>query len=340
MHDGGKSGQSDSHGQMLVDKFYSKKMQSLLGKPRVRGDSITQREMDIAKSTQIRFEEISIACLNRLHEIVESDQLAMAGGCALNGVTNARILRETPFKKQYLQSASSDDGTCIGAAFHVWHHVLGNAERFSMKHSFWGPDYPDSELLSVARLSPYQLTICSSEEQLSEEASQLISAGLVVGWYQGRSEWGPRSLGNRSILAHPGIPTMKDTINLKIKRRESFRPFAPSVLKEDVDIFFEQNVDSPFMMHVVKIREEWRSKLPAVTHVDGTGRVQTVDNESNPLFHKLISAFKDKTGIGMVLNTSFNENEPVVDTPQQAYDCFRRTDMDALCLGRYILRKE
>jgi len=306
----------------------------------VRGDSITQREMDIAKSTQIRFEEISIACLNRLHEIVESDQLAMAGGCALNGVTNARILRETPFKKQYLQSASSDDGTCIGAAFHVWHHVLGNAERFSMKHSFWGPDYPDSELLSVARLSPYQLTICSSEEQLSEEASQLISAGLVVGWYQGRSEWGPRSLGNRSILAHPGIPTMKDTINLKIKRRESFRPFAPSVLKEDVDIFFEQNVDSPFMMHVVKIREEWRSKLPAVTHVDGTGRVQTVDKESNPLFHKLISAFKDKTGIGMVLNTSFNENEPVVDTPQQAYDCFRRTDMDALCLGRYILRKE
>jgi len=339
MHDGGKSGQLDSHGQILVDKFYSSKMQSLLGKPRIKGAPITQREMDIAKSTQIRFEEISIACLNRLHEIVESDQLAMAGGCALNGVTNARILRETPFKKQYLQSASSDDGTCIGAAFYVWHHVLGNAERFSMKHSFWGPEYPDSELLSVARFSPYQLTICSSEKQLSEEASQLISAGLVVGWYQGRSEWGPRSLGNRSILAHPGIPTMKDTINIKIKRRESFRPFAPSVLKEDMNIFFEQNVDSPFMMHVVKIREEWRSKLPAVTHVDGTGRVQTVDKESNPLFHKLISAFKDKTGIGMVLNTSFNENEPVVDTPQQAYDCFRRTDMDALCLGRYILRK-
>ena len=182
--------------------------------------------------------------------------------------------------------------------------------------------------------------ICENNEELVEIASSLLSEGLVMGWYQGRSEWGPRALGNRSILANPAIPTMKDTINTKIKRRESFRPFAPSVLKEEVGTYFEQEVDSPFMMHVVKIRTEWRDKLPAVTHIDGTGRLQSVDRDSNPLYHQLISSFKKKTGIGMVLNTSFNENEPVVDTPEQAYDCFNRTDMDALCLGRYVLRKQ
>jgi carbamoyltransferase len=170
-------------------------------------------------------------------------------------------------------------------------------------------------------------------------AAGLIADGLVTGWYQGRSEWGPRALGNRSILANPAIPTMKDTINAKIKRRESFRPFAPSVLKEEVSTYFEQTVDSPFMMHVVKIRPEWRERLPAVTHVDGTGRLQSVDQDSNPLYHALIQAFQRRTGIGLVLNTSFNENEPIVDTPEQALHCFKRTDMDALCLGRYVLLK-
>ena len=172
-----------------------------------------------------------------------------------------------------------------------------------------------------------------------EVAAGLIADGLVTGWYQGRSEWGPRALGNRSILANPAVPTMKETINAKIKRRESFRPFAPSVLREEVATYFEQTIDSPFMMHVVKIRPEWRERLPAVTHVDGTGRLQTVDKASNPLYHALISAFQRRTGLGLVLNTSFNENEPVVDTPEQALDCFRRTDMDALCLGRYVLTK-
>ena len=170
--------------------------------------------------------------------------------------------------------------------------------------------------------------------------SGLIAEGKVVGWYQGRSEWGPRALGNRSILANPAVPTMKDTINQKIKRRESFRPFAPSVLREDVSEYFEQDVYSPFMMHVVKIRPQWRERLPAITHVDGTGRLQSVDKDSNPLYHRLISAFKRKAGIGMVLNTSFNENEPVVDTPEQAVACFMRTDMDAIAVGRYVVLKE
>jgi carbamoyltransferase len=295
--------------------------------------------MDIARSTQARFEEAATHCLRRLQELVPTSRLAMAGGCALNGVANARIHRETSFNEHYLQAAASDDGTCLGAAFWCWHNVLGRTDRFHMRHAFWGPGYSDDRIRKVAEESGFAVRACEDEDSLVEIASSLISDGLVTGWYQGRSEWGPRALGNRSILANPAIPTMKDTINAKIKRRESFRPFAPSVLKEDVPTYFEQTVESPFMQHVVKIRSEWRERLPAVTHVDGTGRLQTVDSVSNPLYYKLISAFKRRTGVGMVLNTSFNENEPIVDTPEQALDCFRRTDMDALCLGRFVLTK-
>ncbi len=263
----------------------------------------------------------------------------MAGGCALNGVANARIHRDTPFTDHYLQAAASDDGTCLGAAYYCWHHVLGQKERFHMEHAFWGPEYPDERLRAVAESSGLIVQGCVDNSRLVEVAAGLIANGLVTGWYQGRSEWGPRALGNHSILANPTIKTMKETINAKIKRRESFRPFAPSVLREEVATYFEQQVESPFMMHVVKIRPEWRDRLPAVTHVDGTGRLQTVDRESNPLYHKLIDAFRRKTGVGMVLNTSFNENEPIVDTPEQALACFQRTDMDALCLGRYVIVK-
>jgi carbamoyltransferase len=339
MHEGGESGAADEKGHVAMGRFYTQRLSSELGAARTRDDPVTQREMDIARSTQVRFEEAALHCLNRLHKLVPTGQLAMAGGCALNGVANARILRETPFTTPYLQAAASDDGTCLGAAYVVWHQVLGRSERFHMKHAFWGPGYADERMRKVAEASGFLVKVCVDDTDLAETAAGLIADGLVMGWYQGRSEWGPRALGNRSILANPAIATMKETINAKIKRRESFRPFAPSVLKEDVGIYFEQDVDSPFMMHVVKIRKEWRERLPAVTHVDGTGRLQSVDRGSNLLYHQLISAFKRKSGIGMVLNTSFNENEPVVDTPEQAFDCFRRTDMDALCLGRYVMLK-
>lgn len=339
MHEGGESGAVDEKGQVAMGRFYTDRLVEVLGQPRERNSPLTQREKDIARSTQVRFEEAAVHCLTRLHKLVPTGQVAMAGGCALNGVANARILRETPFDTPYLQAAASDDGTCLGAAFYTWHQVLGRTERFHMKHAFWGPEYSDERMRAVAEGSGFLVKSCVDDEELVETAARLLSDGLVVGWYQGRSEWGPRALGNRSILADPSVPTMKDTINAKIKRRESFRPFAPSVLKEDAGIYFEQVVDTPFMMHVVKIRPEWRDRLPAVTHVDGTGRMQTVDRESNPLYHRLISAFKRKSGIGLVLNTSFNENEPVVDTPEQAYACFERTDMDALCLGRHILMK-
>jgi carbamoyltransferase len=339
MHEGGESGAVDSTSRIVMGRFYTDRLIDALGPPRKRSDPVTQREKDIARSTQVRFEEAAVHCLTKLQKLVPTSRLAMAGGCALNGVANARIHRETLFKEHYLQAAASDDGTCLGAAYWVWHNTLGRKERFHMQHAFWGPGYSDEEIRKVAEGSGFKLQVCSNESELVELASRLIASGLVTGWYQGRSEWGPRALGNRSILANPAIATMKDTINAKIKRRESFRPFAPSVLREMVPTYFEQTLDSPFMQHVVKIKPEWRDRLPAVTHVDGTGRLQTVDSQSNPLYHALISAFHKKTGIGMVLNTSFNENEPVVDTPQQALDCFRRTDMDALCLGRYVLTK-
>jgi carbamoyltransferase len=341
MHKGGKSGGMSQSGEILIDKFYSPEMAKLFGgAPRERQEEPSQREMDIAKSTQVRFEEIAIHCMTKLNKLVPTNNLAMAGGCALNGVTNARIIRETPFRNQFIQPASSDDGTCLGAAYHTWHQVLGMEARFEMQHAFWGPEYSKDEIENVIKAGKYSVKSFESDEDLVIAVAQLIKAGLVVGWYQGRSEWGPRALGHRSILADPSKQNMKDIINSKIKRRESFRPFAPSVLREDVGQFFEQDITSPFMMHVVKIRPEWRDRLPAVTHVDGTGRLQTVDKKSNPLYYKLIAEFKSQTGIGMLLNTSFNENEPVVDSPQQAYDCFARTEMDAICLGRYIVLKK
>jgi carbamoyltransferase len=339
MHEGGESGALKDDQRITMGRLYTDQLCRALGRPRSREEPLSKREKDIACSTQVRFEEAAVYCLNKLHKLVPTKQLAMAGGCALNGVANAKILRETGFTEPYLQAASSDDGTCLGAAYYCWHHVLGRVERFHMEHAFWGPEYPNDRLRSAAEASGFGPVLCSDDGELVNRAAKLIASGRVMGWYQGRSEWGPRALGNRSILANPTIPTMQDTINAKIKRRESFRPFAPSVLKDYVPTYFEQTVHSPFMMHVVKIRPEWRERLPAITHVDGTGRLQSVDRTSNRLYFDLIQAFRRETGIGMVLNTSFNENEPIVDTPEQAVDCFKRTDMDALCLGHYILVK-
>ena len=338
MHEGGASGALDDLSRIVMGRLYTEKVKTLMGEP-ARRDQISQREKDIARSTQVRFEEAAIHCLSKLERLVSSPRLAMAGGCALNGVANSRILRETNFEIPYLQAAASDDGTCIGAAYWCWHNVLGKAERFHMQHAFWGPRYSDERHRKAAESSGLPMMECRDEDELVTIVSGLIADGCITGWYQGRSEWGPRALGNRSILANPSIPTMKDMINAKIKRRESFRPFAPSVLQEDVQLYFEQDVYSPFMMHVVKLRPEWQKRLPAVTHVDGTGRLQSVSQDCNPLYYKLICALKRRTGIGMVLNTSFNENEPVVDSPEQAVDCFLRTEMDILCIGRFIVLK-
>ena len=341
MHSGGESGAASEDGHPIMGRFYTDKLIAELGPPTERGVT-TQREWDIARSVQVRFEDAAMHCLGRLHRLVPSENIAMAGGCALNGVANARLLRETEFRTPYLQAAASDDGTCLGAALWAWHNVAGGTERFHMQHAFWGPQYDAARLRKVAVGAGAGIRVeeLASADATVERVADLIADGYVTGWYQGRSEWGPRALGNRSILANPAIPTMKDTINTKIKRRESFRPFAPSVLQEDVGTYFEQDVYSPFMMHVVKLKPEWRERMPAITHVDGTGRLQSVDRQFNALYHQLITAVKRRTGIGVVLNTSFNENEPVVDTPEQALACFQRTDMDALCLGNFVLIKD
>lgn len=326
-------------GYIQIDKLYSEALVKLLGPARDRKNPITQREMDIARSTQVRFEEGAAACVRTLAKHMPLTRMAMAGGCALNGVMNARILRDFPVEDIYLQSASSDDGTALGAAYHCWHMGLGKTERFHMEHAFWGPEHSAEKIRKAAEASGYDFVEMEDEEKTIRFTADRIAEGAVVGWYQGRSEWGPRALGHRSILANPAIADMKDIINRKIKKRESFRPFAPSVLKEDVGVYFEQDVNSPFMMHVVKFKPEYREKFPAVTHVDGTGRLQSVDPVSNARYYKLISALKARTGYGIVLNTSFNENEPVVDTPEQAISCFDRTDMDVLVLGNVIMTK-
>ena len=328
----------DENGNINMGRCYTNLLINHLGPPRERNEPIGKREKDIAKSCQSRFEEIAIHCINHLHEQLPSNQIAMAGGCSLNGVTNTRILRDTAFQKQYIQCAASDDGTCLGAAYYCWHMILKQNKRFHMYHAYWGPEYSDERLCKVSE-SSNMLVKRYDNEKLLDVVSDYLVQGKVVGWYQSKSEWGPRALGNRSILANPTLPDMKDIINAKIKKRESFRPFAPTVLKEFVGVYFEQDIESPFMMHVVKIRPEWRAKLPAITHVDGTGRLQSLSRESNPRFYDLIEVFRRKTGVAVLLNTSFNENEPIVDTPEQAMACFIRTDIDVLCLGNYVIVK-
>jgi carbamoyltransferase len=326
-------------GEMRLGRIYSDKLVDLLGSPRTRSQPIGQREMDIARSTQARFEAAATQVLRDIGTRVPLTRLAMAGGSALNGVMNARILRDFPVDQMYLQAAASDDGTAIGAAYHCWHMGMGREARFEMTHAFWGPEYPDWRIRQAIEAAGLRYHTCRSEAELVALAADYIAEGAVVGWYQGRAEWGPRALGNRSILANPAIADMKATINRKIKKRESFRPFAPSVLREEVGRFFEQDIESPFMMHVVKFKPKWRKRFPAVTHVDGTGRLQSVDAANNPLYYKLISAIKARTGYGIVLNTSFNENEPIVDTPEQAISVYARTEMDVLVLGNHVLVK-
>jgi len=381
MHRGGSANLKTAYDFMHQDLFYTKKMKALFGQHRKRTEPLTQREKNLARSCQVRFEEAAVHCLKRLHRLAPNDNICMAGGSALNGVANARILRDTPFKNPYLQAAASDEGTALGAALWTWHNVCGGEKRFHMKHAFWGPSYDENrikkdiaqklgmgELLdlpdqkvrvdcqtaSASQINPnadgsdfiggttrsIDLTVSRHEDDvLFEKIVEILRSGRIVGWYQGASEWGSRALGDRSILADPTNPDMKAIINAKIKRRESFRPFAPSVLAENVKDYFEQDVYSPFMMHVVKFKPEYRAKLPAVVHQDGTGRLQSVSREFNQRYYDLINTFKKVSGVGILLNTSFNENEPVVDTPEQALDCFLRTDMDALCLGNWLLVK-
>ena len=307
--------------------------------PEKKLDKFSQESKDIAKSLQTSFENTVMQIIHRLEKKVSTQNLVMAGGCAMNGLVNGKIFKESNFKNHFIQPASTDDGTALGAAYYCWHNHLKKKNRFEMKHAFWGPSYDDKTILKSINSKNLNFKKFSKTEELTNYAAKIIANDKVVGWYQGRSEWGSRALGNRSILANPVNKNMKDIINSKIKKRESFRPFAPSVLEEDTNKFFECDIRSEFMNHIIKFKEEWRDVFPSVCHVDSTARLQTVNQDNNPLFYKLISDLKKITGYGIILNTSFNENEPIVDTPDQAIDCFLRTDMDVLFLEKFMISK-
>ncbi|HST22774.1 MAG TPA: carbamoyltransferase C-terminal domain-containing protein, partial [Blastocatellia bacterium] len=263
----------------------------------------------------------------------------MAGGCALNSVANGKIFSETPFRRTWIQPAAGDEGLAVGAALYAYHSTLKQPRKHEMKNAYLGPEFSESRIRTA--LESVSLEYRHLErEPLLEAVAEQIASGDIVGWFQGRMEWGPRALGNRSILAHPGLPDMKDTLNARIKLREWFRPFAPSTIVEHQSEYFEHDHPSPFMMHVYKIRADKRDKLCAVNHVDDTGRLQTVSRDENPLYYDLIRAFQRRTGLPIVLNTSFNENEPIVCTPEEAIDCFRRTKMDVLAIGPYLVLKK
>jgi carbamoyltransferase len=325
-------------GTVRLARHFSDRMEALFGKPRDPHAEITERDMDLAFALQNRFEEIFFHLLNNLHRQVPCDDLVMAGGCALNSVANGKLFDRTPFRSTYIQPAAGDEGLAIGAGLHTYHSVLKQPRRHELKTSYLGPEFSDSRIessLKKANLDYRKLERAPFLEAVSEE----IAAGNVIGWFQGRMEWGPRALGNRSILAHPGLPNMKDVLNARIKHREWFRPFAPSILADYQHEYFEYDHPSPFMLHVYKIRPEKRNVLCAVNHVDDTGRLQTVTREENPMYYDLIAAFHRKTGIPVILNTSFNENEPIVCTPEEAIDCFRRTRIDVLAMGPFLVTK-
>lgn len=325
-------------GTVRLARHFSDRMEELFGKPREPQAEITQRDMDLAYAMQHRFEEVFFHLLKQLHRSVPVADLAMAGGCALNSVANGKLFVQSPFRRTWIQPAAGDEGLAIGAALHTYHSILRQPRRYQMKNSYLGPEFSDSRIesaLKKADLSYRKL----EREPLLEAAAEQIAAGNVVGWFQGRMEWGPRALGDRSIVAHPGLPDMKDVLNARVKHREWFRPFAPSILVERQNEYFEYDHPSPFMLHVYKIRPQKRAELCAVNHVDDTGRLQTVSRDENPLYYDLIRAFERRTGIPVILNTSFNENEPIVCTPEEAIDCFKRTRMDALAIGPYIVVK-
>ena len=326
-------------GTMKLARHYSDEMVRRFGAPRQRGAEITRRDRDLAYGLQARFEDVYMHLLRMAHRNAPHDRLCLAGGCALNSVANGKLFHETPFRETVIQPAAGDDGLALGAALYVSNAVKKEGRRWVMSNAFLGPEYSQETMERVLKDRGIVYRKLDRDALLDRTADE-IERGSVVGWFQGRSEWGPRALGNRSILAHPGLPDMKEILNARIKHREPFRPFAPTVLAERQSEVFEHDHPSPFMLHVFKIRARWRERLCAVNHVDDTGRLQSVSREENPLYYDLIRAFERRTGIPVVLNTSFNENEPIVEHPAEAADCFLRTRMDVLVVGPYFCRKE
>jgi carbamoyltransferase len=325
-----------NEGAPIVEPFFSGRLEQELGARRTKEQPVTKRHENLARSLQVVTEEIILHLLNRLHAKTKTPHLCMTGGVAMNSVANGKITRETPFENVYIPAGAADNGTSFGAAFYIWNRVLGKPRRFVQNHAYWGCSFADEACAEAIREAglPFE---SHEEPALIQRTLDLIEGGRVVGWFQGKMEFGARSLGNRSLIADPRRTDMRDIINLRIKFREKFRPFAPSILEEEVGRWFEVGEMAPYMEKVLLIRQEKRAIIPAVTHVDGSGRLQSVSARTNPRYHALISGFFARTGVPILLNTSLNENEPVVRTPAEAISCFLRTDMDALVLGTQVI---
>ena len=341
-------------GAPVIGTMYSKKFVNIFGPPRQprteasagavlsssKGSAgpITEHHQNVAASLQAMLEEAEFAIVRRLHKETEQRALCMAGGVALNSAFNGKVLPNTNFEDIYIHPAANDAGTALGVCYYIYHQILGQPRKYTMNHAYTGPRYTNGRIADG--LDGYGLIYDAlGDEELVQRAAQIVAEGNVLGWFQGRMEWGPRALGNRSIIADPRRDDMKDILNARVKHRERFRPFAPSILLEAVGDYFDQTYPDPFMIKVYNVLPEKRADIPAVTHVDGTGRLQTIDREINPLYWQLIKEFENLTSVPVVLNTSFNENEPIVCSPQEAIECFLRTKMDALVIGNYLVRK-
>jgi carbamoyltransferase len=337
------------NGSPFVGTLFSSNLEKLLGPARSQNEAISQRYKDIAYSIQAMYEEAFFHLLNKLYSNYDLKNIAIAGGCGMNSVANGKISLNTSFKKIYIQAAPGDAGGAIGAAFITWHKL--NQKKINQivqlhDHAYWGPSFDNNYIglmlekkKQMIEFKNFIVTYISDFDQIAKDIAVEIAEGKVIGWFQGRMEWGPRALGNRSIICDPRRFDMKDILNIKIKRRESFRPFAPSILKEEMTEWFEQNEDVPFMGQVYQIIKEKRFLIPAVTHIDGSGRLQTVCERTNPRFYALIKEFKNLTGVPILLNTSFNENEPIVCKPEEALETFLRTKMDTLVIGNWKIKR-
>jgi carbamoyltransferase len=333
-------------GEPEIAPVFTNKLVTLLGPARQPDEPVTARHEAMAASLQVVFEEAAFHVLRHVYQQTRLPHLCLAGGCAMNSVMNGKIRERTPFRDVYIQPAAGDNGTALGAAYSVWHQQLRRARSFVMSHAYWGPAFTDQEIHTALAARSEELrcrrcaiTTMNESDVLCQWTAKRLAAGNVVGWFQGCMEWGARALGHRSILADPRRADMRDIINAKIKFREKFRPFAPSILEEAVAEYFVADHPDPFMIHVYPVRPDKRAVIPAVTHVDGSGRLQTVSAAADPLYWRLLAAFRDQTGVPVLLNTSFNENEPIVHRPEEALDCFLRTQMDVLVMGHYVVEK-
>ncbi len=334
-------------GRPVVENLYAGELRSLLGPPRAQGEAIESRHRDIACSLQRRYEQTLFALLRRLYEKYQLPALSLAGGCALNATANGKIRAQTPFEHLFVPPAAGDAGGALGAALVTWFQICPQATRTPLRHASWGPSFSAEEVAIEVQRRQNELQVAGCEVQagVSEStrcdlAAERLANGQVVAWFQGRMEWGARALGHRSILADPTRLESRQRINESVKRREDFRPFAPAVLQEEVANWFHLEGTSPFMTEGASIRAEQLDRVPAIRHVDGTARVQTVDRVHQPLFHKLIRAFCERSGVPMVLNTSFNRHEPIVCTPSDAIDCFLRSGIDALVIEDHVITRK